>query len=252
MYVQIHVVKPGDSLWRISQSYGVSIDLLIQSNKILNPSQLVVGQTIVIPIWGSYHWIQPGETLYSISQRYRVSIDDLVRINRISNPNLIPIGLRLYIPQKPRRNIDVNAYIDIRMSGTRSPEIVDEVGENLTYLAIFSYAVNRNGTITPINDQPTINTAYKDRVVPLMVLTNFEEGIFSQELATVVLTNPSLQEQILNEAIRIMDQKGYLGLDFDFEYLGRENKERYNAFLRKARAKLKERGYIISSALAPK
>lgn len=252
MYLQIHVVKPGETLWRISQIYGVSMDQLIQSNKILNPSQLVVGQTIVIPIWGSYHWVAQGETLYAISRRYNVSIDELVRINRISNPNLIPVGLRLYIPQKPRRNVDVNAYIDIRMSGARAPQIVDEIGENLTYLAIFSYAVNRNGTITPIVDQPTINTAYKDRVVPLMVLTNFEEGTFSRDLATVILTNPALQDQILNEAIRIMDQKGYLGLDFDFEYLGRENRERYNSFLRKARAKLKENGYIISSALAPK
>jgi len=49
-----------------------------------------------------------------------------------------------------------------------------------------------------------------------------------------------------------MEQKGYLGLDFDFEYLGAENRERYNQFLRKAAARLKPMGYFISSALAPK
>ena len=49
-----------------------------------------------------------------------------------------------------------------------------------------------------------------------------------------------------------MDQKGYLGLDFDFEYLGAENRDRYNRFVQKARARLKEKGYFISSALAPK
>lgn len=61
-----------------------------------------------------------------------------------------------------------------------------------------------------------------------------------------------LQNKVLDEAIRIMDQKGYLGLDFDFEYLGAQNRERYNAFLRKAAARLHARGYFISSALAPK
>ncbi|WML27353.1 glycoside hydrolase family 18 protein [Neobacillus sp. OS1-33] len=243
--MQIHVVQTGDTLWRISQGYGVSIDELIRTNKILNPSQLVVGQTIVIPITGRYHWVARGETLYSISRLYNISLNELIRINRISNPNQIPIGLRLYIPQLPRTSVDVNAYIDPRMTGTASPQIVNEVGEHLTFLAIFSYAVNRNGTLTPVTDQPSINSAYGDRVVPLMVLTNFEAGTFSQELATTVLTDSNLQD-------RIMDEKGYRGLDFDFEYLGRENRERYNAFLRKARTRLKEKGYFISSALAPK
>ncbi|MGM0924758.1 MAG: glycoside hydrolase family 18 protein [Bacillota bacterium] len=250
--MQIHVVKSGDTLWRISQGYGVSIDQLTRTNKIPNPSQLVVGQTIVIPIIGRYHWVARGETLYSISRLYNISLNELIRINRISNPNQIPIGLRLYIPQQPRPSVDVNAYIDPRMTGTASPQIVNEVGEHLTFLAIFSYAVNRDGTLTPVTDQPSINAAYGDRVVPLMVLTNFEAGTFSQELATTVLTNSDLQDRILDEAIRIMDEKGYRGLDFDFEYLGRENRERYNSFLRKARTRLKEKGYFISSALAPK
>ena len=85
-----------------------------------------------------------------------------------------------------------------------------------------------------------------------MVLNNFENGTFTQELATAILTNDELQNRVLDEAIRIMDQKGYLGLDFDFEYLGAVNRERYNRFIQKARARLKESGYFISSALAPK
>lgn len=144
--MQIHVVKTGDTLWRISQGYGVSIEELIRTNKIANPSQLVVGQTIVLPIRGRYHWVSRGETLYSISRLYNISLNELIQINRISNPNQIPIGLRLYIPQQPRPSVDVNAYIDPRMTGTASAEIVNDVGELLTFLAIFSYAVNRNGT----------------------------------------------------------------------------------------------------------
>ena len=130
--------------------------------------------------------------------------------------------------------------------------MVHKVGEHLTFLTIFSYAVNRDGSLTPVNDQQIIKTAYRHRVAPLMVLTNFEGGTFTQELATAILTNDALQKRVLDECDRIMDQKGYLGLDFDFEYLGAENRERYNRFVEKARARLKERGYFISSALAPK
>lgn len=250
--MQIHVVRPGDSLFSISQTYNVPVDQLIQSNDIQNPNTLVVGQTIVIPIWGRFHFLQPGESIYEISRRYNVPMSELLRLNQIQDPATIPVGFRLYIPQQPRPTVDVGAYIDPRMTGENSAAVVDKVGEHLTYLSIFSYAVNREGTLTPVEDQPSINAAFRNRVVPLMVLTNFEDGTFSKELATTLFTDEALQDKVLDEALRIMEQKGYQGLDFDFEYLGAENRERYNQFLRKARARLKERNYSITSALAPK
>jgi len=250
--VQIHVVRPGDSLWQMSQTYGVPVNQIIEANEIPNPNQLVVGQAIVIPIWGRYHWVRPGESLYAISSLYNVPIAEIVRINRIADPSQIPVGLRLYIPQGPRPVVDVAAYIDPRITRARSAQEVDKVGEHLTFLNIFSYAVNRDGTLTPVEDQPSINAAYRHRVAPLMVITNFENGTFSTELATTILTSEELQDKVLDEAMRIMKQKGYLGLDFDFEYLGAQNRERYNQFLRKARDILKPEGYFISTALAPK
>lgn len=250
--MQIHVVRPGDSLWGISQTYSVPVDQLIQTNEIQNPNNLVVGQTIVIPIWGRFHFIQPGESVYEISRRFNIPMSELLRINQIQNPGMIPVGFRLYIPQQSRSTVDVGAYIDPRITRANSAAEVDKVGEHLTFLTIFSYAVNRDGTLTPVEDQPSINAAYQNQVVPLMVLTNFENGTFSTELATTIFTNEALQDKILDEALRIMEQKGYLGLDFDFEYLGAQNRERYNQFLRKARARLKEHNYFISSALAPK
>ncbi|PWA12093.1 spore gernimation protein [Pueribacillus theae] len=251
--MQIHVVQPGDTLWRISQAYGVNLNELVSSNEIPNPDRLVVGQTIVIPILGSYHWVTRGETLSQISERYGVSLEELVRINQISNPQNIPVGLRLYIPQKSRPAVDVSAYIDPKITGAQSTEVIDQVAEHLTFLTVFQYSINRDGTLDPVpNDQPLINAAYAHRTVPLMVVTNFEEGTFTTELATAFFTDENLQDQILDEAIRIMIEKGYLGLDFDIEYVGSQNRERYNQFLRKARRRVKEHNFFLSTALAPK
>ncbi len=248
----IHVVKPGDSLWGMSQIYGVSVDEIVKANEIPNPNKLVVGQAIVIPIYGDYHFVRAGESLYSISRMYNVSVEELIKVNRIANPNQLQIGLRLYIPQAPRPEVDVAAYIDPRITRNRSAQVVDKVGEHLTFLNIFSYAVDMEGNLTPVEDQPSINAAYRHRVAPLLVLTNFAEGTFSTEIATAILSSEELQDKVLDEALKIMKQKGYLGLDFDFEYLGAENRERYNAFLQKAVDRLKPQGYFVSTALAPK
>lgn len=250
--MQIHVVRPGDTLVKIAQAYSISAQEIAVANQVPDRNRLVVGQTLVIPINGQYHWIGAGESLWSISHRYGVSIEEIVRINKILNPNHLPVGLRLYLPQKVKQIVETNAYIDPRMTRTRSATEVDKVGEHLTYLAIFSYAVDREGNLTPVEDQLPLSAAFKDKVSPLLVLTNFEGGQFRKEIATAILTNEALQDRVLNRALQIMAEKGYRGLDFDFEYLGAENRERYVLFLRKTRQLLKAHGYFISTALAPK
>ncbi|HBM79360.1 MAG TPA: spore gernimation protein [Clostridiaceae bacterium] len=252
--MQIYVVKSGDTLFSIARMFSIPLERLIQSNMVPNPDDLVVGQTLVIPIWGSYHFVEPGESLYQIGRQYNIPVSEILRINSITDPNKIYAGMRLYIPQRPRMTVDVGAYIDPLITGPeRAPSEIDKVADNLTYLSIFKYAVRSDGSITTdIQDQPLINAAYRHRTVPLMVLTNFEGGTFKRELATTILSNPSLQDKVLDQAISTMTRKGYLGLDFDFEYLGAENRERYTDFLRKAAERLRQRNFFISAALAPK
>ena len=250
--MQIHVVRSGETLRRIAQAYGISTQEIVESNQVPDTNRLVVGQTLIIPISGQYHWVQPEENLWLISRRYQVSVEEIIRINQIRNPNNMPVGLRLYLPQKPRKSVEINAYIDPRMTRARSAGAIDKVGEHLTYLAIFSYAVKRDGSLTPVEDQPSLNAAFKDRVLPILVLTNFENGRFSTEIATTIFTNEVLQDRVLNQALQVMAEKGYRGLDFDFEYLGAKNRALYVRFLQKARQLLKAHGYFISAALAPK
>lgn len=249
--MQIHVVKAGESLWRISQIYGIALQQVINANKLTDPGRLVIGQALVIPTPDTVHTVQPGESLWLISRGYGVSVNEIVRVNNIQNPASIPVGLRLTIPQ-PRPTVETNCYVDPRMTGARTGELVDEVGEYLTYLAVFTYAVSRDGSLTPVDDQAAINAARNDRAVPVLVLANFEAGTFSTELATTILTNEALQDRVIDEALQVMDAKGYRVLDFDFEYLGRDNRERYNNFLRKAVGRVRARGYMITAALAPK
>ena len=46
---QVHVVQPGENLFRIALRYGVSIQALATINGIVNPAMIYVGQQLVIP-----------------------------------------------------------------------------------------------------------------------------------------------------------------------------------------------------------
>lgn len=48
-----HVVEKGETLYRISRAYGVSLGVIARANDIKDPSQINVGQRIIIPYYSA-------------------------------------------------------------------------------------------------------------------------------------------------------------------------------------------------------
>lgn len=253
--MQIHVVQTGESLWGIAQAYQTTVEDIVAANQIPDPSRLAIGQTLVIPIWGSFYWVQQGDSLWSIGQRFGINYLTLAEINQIDITQPLWIGLRLYIPPLPRRAAETNAYIEPRGT-TVSPALLAEAreaGPYLTYLAPFSYEARRDGSLVPqpLNGIPEI--AQETGASLMMVVTNLEGGQFSGELGRDILQSIAVQELLLDNIIaetRRIPQ--YSDVHFDFEFLPIDQREAYNSFLRRAAERLRAEGLLISSALAPK
>ena len=89
----IHVVRPGDSLYRIAQMHSVPLPFLIQQNELHEPYRLTPGQTIVVPQPAETYTVRRGDTLWGIAKRYGVTLRSLIAANpQIKNPNLIYPG----------------------------------------------------------------------------------------------------------------------------------------------------------------
>lgn len=252
--MQIHVVRAGESLYSIARLYNSTIGAIAGANELPNPNQLVVGQALVIPIVGRFYWVQPGDSLYNIARRFGISYLALARINGISHNKPLPIGFRLYIPPLPRRRVEINAYVE-PIGGRVTPALeqsVRSVTPYLTYLSPFSFQIQRDGTLKepPLNNFR--NIANNSGAVLLMAVTNLEKGQFSTELGRLILTNQKLQDTLLDNIISTAKRLNFKDIHFDLEHLPRELRENYNAFLRKAKARLSAQGLLMSTALAPK
>lgn len=103
---QTYIVQPGDTMWKISQRFGVSLDALLRANGMTEGSFIYVGQKINIPqnspskneSNGQVHIVQPGDTMWKISQRYGVSLEALLYENGMRDGSIIYVGQKIYIP----------------------------------------------------------------------------------------------------------------------------------------------------------
>lgn len=252
--MQIHVIQLGQTLFQIAQMYNSTVSAIVEANEIPNPNALVPGQTVVIPIVGRYYWVQQGDSLYSIGLQFGINYKELARINNISIYQPLQVGLRLYLPPRPRRKAEINAYVE-PLTATVSPQLENDARKTapfLTYLAPFSYRIQRNGTLKapPLNNFPSIAKANGANL--MMVVTNLEEGKFSAELGRVILTDEKIQNVLLDNIIATSKQYNFLDIHFDMEFLPPESRENYNNFLRKAKNRLSAQGLLMSTALAPK
>lgn len=252
--MQIHVVGPGQSLFGIAAAYNTTVDELITANELPNPNRLVIGQALVIPIQGQFYWVQPGDSLWSISQRFGLSYQELAAINGISVNVPLMIGTRLYIPPRPKSSAEFNAYVE-PLGGTVTPALENSArgaAPYLTYLSPFSFQVKRDGSLqeVPMNEFPAI--ARDNRNVLVMVVTNLEEGAFSDELGRIILNDQTVQENLLNNIVATAQKYGMRDIHFDFEFLRPEDREAYNEFLRRAKERFSQLGWFLSTALAPK
>jgi len=252
IFLIIHVVKRGENLYEISRLYGVSYNKIASDNELASPYQLVVGQTLVILQGTRKHKVLPGQSLYSISKTYGVTIANLYAANPILNTSVILYpGQIINIPPSSQKlgSIEVNAYA---LPGT-DMDVLAKTLPNLTYLSIFSYQAQPDGTLKGINDVPLVQAARNAKVAPMMVITNLKEGGgFDSALAHTLLTNQTVQNTLLGNIIKTLKSKNYYGLDIDMEYIYPEDRENYNNFLRKVVKDLKVLGYPVTTALAPK
>lgn len=247
----IYTLQPGDSVYSISQRYGVSSREIILQNQLENPDRLVVGQALVIPIETIRHVVTAGQTLYSLARGYGVPLDQVLAANPGIDPSRLQIGQTVNIPAgaMDKRTIDVNGYAfpnirDITLRSTLP---------YLTFLSIFNYQVRADGSLVPIDDQRLINTARQYNVAPMMVITNILEGAsFDSDLASTILSSQQVQDTLIQNVLDTLRTKNYSGLDIDFEYIYPSDRELYNAFLRRVVNTLRPLGYIITTALAPK
>lgn len=245
-------MQEGDTFSSIEQAFGVPLSLIASDNGIDPTKPLVVGQALVLRFPALVHTVQLGDTLSSIAREYGISLRALYRNNpALEGQERIWQGQTLVISYRnpPTRTIRTNAYAYPSIS----ERLLHSTLPFLSYLTPFTYGFTSDGALIAPSDNRLISAALSFGTAPLMHLSTLtENGTFSNELAHLLLNDTSLQEILLQQIIATLRNKGYRGLDVDFEYVFAEDSAAYAAFLGNLTQALNPLGYPVIAALAPK
>lgn len=228
----IYIVNPGDTVSSIARQYNINAETVQYDNQLEFPYNLAVGQALLL------------NTDYVPED-----LPQAVAAIR-SDTGLISVPVTT-----PRPSLVTNGYAYPFIDR----DILDETLPYLTRLSIFSYGFTTEGNLIPplLADEPLIRAAlYRNSTTftaPFLTLTPFgADGRFNNNLITQVINNPSAVDQLISELEATILDKGYMGVDIDFEYIVAEDRLAFVSFVAQVRAAVNALGYPTTVALAPK
>ncbi len=112
--VVTYIVKAGDTMQSVADSYNISVNTLAWANDLASSSKIKVGQNLtILPTDGVLHAIKSGDTISGIAQTYKAKSDEIISYNDLANKDDIYIGDILIVaggtmPKKATSSVAVN------------------------------------------------------------------------------------------------------------------------------------------------
>ena len=203
---------------------------------------------------------RPEDTLGRISEMTGVSEETAAYINQISWPYDLAVGQALLLPAEAESGRpSQNVWRPAAIKGYAYPFINSRVlGQTLPYLTslcVFSYGFTEEGNLIPpkTDDVWMLGEAKAHSVRPELTLTSLnEQDQFDNLLIHALLHSEEKKNRLILALLNEMKEKGYEGLDVDFEYVPAEDRDAYTRFVTQLTERMNAEGYPVSVALAPK
>lgn len=196
-----------------------------------------------------------GDSVDGIAAAFGINAETLIYDNQLVYPYELAVGQALLVDSSGR-----NPLGTVSVGGYAYPFInfwvLEQTLPFLSELYVFSYGFTAQGELIPPlygEDDWMIAQAQRFGTQPILTLTPLDEsGHFNNQLIHSVVNQQTYIDHLIGNLLQIMYEKGYQGVDIDFEYILAEDRDAFTAFVWQVAETMRANGFHTSVALAPK
>lgn len=198
--------------------------------------------------------VRQGDNVDSIAASYGITAEQLTFDNQLIYPFELAVGQALFIgigQRAPWGTISVSGYAYPFISRW----VLTQTLPFLSELPVFSYGFTVEGELVPPqwDDEWMIALAVEYGTLPILTLTPLgPDGNFNNQLITSVVNNQGYRYNLIQNLLQLMYEKGYQGVDIDFEYILAADRDAFTVFVWQVAETMRANGFHTSVALAPK
>lgn len=199
--------------------------------------------------------VKQGDTVDSIADSYGIPVSSILFNNQLVYPYALAVGQALLLSDGNEEAPSYPAFVNGYAYPYIKQDVLDETLPFLSSLSVFSYGFTTDGELIPPSTDDTfmIRSALLAGVRPVLTLTPFgPDGNFNNFLITSVVNNEEAKSNLLSGLLAALQEKGFQGVDIDFEYIQPGDRAAFAGFVSDVRNFLSPYGYHVSVALAPK
>lgn len=199
--------------------------------------------------------VKPNDTVDTIAAQFGVPADTIIYNNQLEYPYPLAVGQALLLSKGESTQVKQS----VETGGYAYPYInADTLSQTLPYLSrlfVFSYGFTPDGDLVypKTDDSFMIEMALARQTAPILTVTPFgEDGRFNNYLISRITNDMDVQAHFIEQLTNTVLQKGFRGVDIDFEYILAQDREPFAQFVNNVREAVNAVGYPVSVALAPK
>ena len=148
-----YTVKKGDTLYGISNQFGVSVIELAKLNNV-KAETLKIGDVLTIPSSSGInpsnmfiYTVKKGDSLYQIARNYNTTVEDIKKLNYLTS-NLLQIGQKLRIPESYKEEVTPPSFITYTVKkGDTLYSIAKKYGVTVNQILVDNNLNNNNLSI---------------------------------------------------------------------------------------------------------
>ena len=227
--MQIHRVKKGDTVYSISEEYGVSTSKIIENNGLENKNRLCIGQELLILTPTRSYTVKAGDTLGAVAMRFGTKTRELIRANpSLNGKGAIYAGDVIAIKNESE-SFGCAAANGFFYHGCTEEKLIMSL-PYLTYVTVASVMSSGKGFREMFDGRRICEIAKKNGKVPLLRIYDVGSGEYC--------TDKGEGARFTEAIIGMAKDGGYSGIVLSAYRAAEENAEAFGEFLVELRKRM--------------